>query len=192
MHRGQNLKIIKNFKYDKLLYDHQSKRLFFIRYGLINEIELPYLEQFWFENEHKVYSILKTNFIAELPPNVTDYIIFDNNLFYIQNLDVYRLPIGDGMYNRKFITKSNAKTFTYLLYKTKSPVGLGKFPWHYFLYMINVILICIAAYVLKILRSEHALRSKEMSEYFDDDMPVVMQSFLTQKHEPENESNAPY
>lgn len=177
--REQNLKIISNFKFDNLKYDHQSKRLFLISNSIISEIELSYLEQFWLEQTTKDHSILKTYFISELEKNTTDFTFFDNHMYYILNGNVYKKQIGLNK-NAIFIRKSNALVFNYLLYKHKETINLSKTPpiLLYFLYLINTILIFIIAYVLKkakILKRNGS--SIDLSEYFDTvPPPIVMQS----------------
>ncbi|KAL3116262.1 hypothetical protein niasHT_002345 [Heterodera trifolii] len=165
--RGHQQKIVQRLsKHGRVVFDHLSGRLFLIdkHQRRISEIELEYLEHWWLrKNQSSAHTILKSNFVAFLPPDKSDFTLVDNHVFVIRDQRIYEFHISDyakGNRALTFVTNSNDFRFNYLIYKPKDEnINRGVFAhlrmsdaWMPISYLFNLFLIILCTYILKQLR----------------------------------------
>ncbi|KAL3119218.1 hypothetical protein niasHT_003505 [Heterodera trifolii] len=194
--RGHQHKIVQRLsKHGRIVFDHLSGRLFLIdKYQRrISEIELEYLEHWWLrKNQSSAHTILKSNFVAFLPPDKSDFTMVDNHVFVIRDQRIYKFYIGDyakGNRALTFVTNSNDVRFNYLIYKPKDQnVRRGVFAhlrmsdaWIPISYLFNLFLIVLCTYILKQLRRvnrKNPLNGSDSADYYSS--PFIDDAYSSQ------------
>ncbi|KAL3125857.1 hypothetical protein niasHT_000712 [Heterodera trifolii] len=184
--RGHQQKIVKRLsKHGRVVFDHLSGRLFLIdnHQRRISEIELEYLEHWWLrKNQSFAHTILKSNFVAFLPPDKSDFILVDNHVFVIRDQRIYKFHISDyakGNRALTFVTNSSDVHFNYIIYKPKDQdINRGVFAhlrmsdaWMPISYLFNLFLIVLCTYILKQLRrvnQKNPLNGSGSTDYYSN------------------------
>ncbi|KAL3088717.1 hypothetical protein niasHT_023335 [Heterodera trifolii] len=132
---GQRQKIVKRFLANakRTMFDYMTERLYIVdRYERrISEIELNYLEQLWTNKNPTNYALLKFNFVCLLPRDKTDFMIVDNNVYFIRpDYRIYKYGINDVRQIRSTSSSSNISSenigiFDPLELKTLADVSNG-------------------------------------------------------------------
>ncbi|KAL3076222.1 hypothetical protein niasHT_038359 [Heterodera trifolii] len=168
--RGHQHKIVQRLsKHGRIVFDHLSGRLFLIdKYQRrISEIELEYLEHWWLrKNQSSAHTILKSNFVAFLPPDKSDFTMVDNHVFVIRDQRIYKFYIGDyakGNRALTFVTNSNDDAWI--------PIS----------YLFNLFLIVLCTYILKQLRRvnrKNPLNGSDSADYYSS--PFIDDAYSSQ------------
>lgn len=112
-------------KYDRIIYDHISAKLYSINENNISEVNLSMVENFWTINnyaqkmvkEHRSIS-LKDLFILRdrVEVNFSDLIILNNTIYYIKkevdNFGIYKKNINESV--QVFVSKINVPLFNFI------------------------------------------------------------------------------
>ena len=90
------------------------------------------------------------NYIGIFERNFTDFLIFNNHIYFIRDSNIYKSGIGEN--TPTFVSKSNSDKFNYILFKNESKEEVYTTTSKillYLFYFIDVILIFLLAYILK-------------------------------------------
>ncbi|KAL3115086.1 hypothetical protein niasHT_017930 [Heterodera trifolii] len=197
--RGHQQKIVQRLsKHGRVVFDHLSDRLFLIdkHQKRISEIELEYLEHWWLrKNQSSAHTILKSNFVAFLPPDKSDFTLVDNHVFVIRDQRIYKFHIGDYVKGNRaliFVANSSDVRFNYLIYKPNDQNNNGGIiahlrmsdAWMPISYLFNLFLIVLCTYILKQLRRvnrKSPLNGSGGSDYYSS--PFIDDAYSAQQQQ---------
>ena len=161
--RGWDQKIVTNFPFGELRFDHIETRLYLIQDNKIDEINLSSIEGMWISNNTN----LNYKTIGSMPSQYTDFMIVERKIYLINNKKIYRYDFGSNEILPKFVTNSDGELFTFSVFREYERIKISDSNiWLFFLSIFDLIVLVICVSVIRFLKIRR--RNNSSSSIFND------------------------
>jgi hypothetical protein len=148
--RGNNeIKKIKKFNYDAIRFDHNNDELYIRRGLVIYKIAMQYFEKMWDSKNISQHGVLKMDSISILDSKTTDFLIFNNYIYFIKEFYIYKTNIYTNLVEP--VSNSSSRTFNFISFEINNKIIFADSSKILLivLYIIDIIVIMIFVYFFK-------------------------------------------
>jgi hypothetical protein len=169
--RGNNeMRKIKIFNYDAIRFDHNNDELYIRRGLVIYRIASQYFEKIWDSKNISQHGVLKMDSVSILDSKTTDFLIFNNYIYFIKEFYIYKRNIYTKVVEP--VSNSSSRIFNFISFEINNKIIYADSSKILLivLYVIDMIVIFIFIYFFK------NKKFKQKSRY--EDKPIEMETFI--------------